>query len=74
MEEAFARLEAWLALNAPRLRELLNPPATAADIAAFEAGTSLVLSPELRRLYAIHDGEADGSCIFGCQQWLPLLK
>lgn len=73
MEVALAKVEEWLAQNAPPLRELLNPPATAADIAAFEARTSLVIPPELRRLYAVHDGEADGSDgIFGCQRWLPL--
>ena len=73
MEAALARLEAWLAQNARPLQELLNPPATDADIAAFEARTSLVVPPDLRRLYAVHDGEADGSDgIFGCQRWLPL--
>jgi hypothetical protein len=73
MEAALARLEAWLAEHAPPLRELLNPPATPAVIAAFEARTSLVVAPELRRLYAVHDGEAEGSDgIFGCKRWLPL--
>jgi hypothetical protein len=73
METALAKLEAWLARYAPPLRALLNPPATAADIAVFEARTALVVPPDLRRLYAVHDGEADGSDgIFGCQRWLPL--
>lgn len=73
MEAAIARLEAWLADNAPPLLGLLNPPATPAAIDAFEARTSLVLPNEARRLYAIHDGEAEGSDgIFGCQRWLPL--
>jgi hypothetical protein len=73
MEETFARLEAWLAEHARPLRALLNPPASAADIAAIEARASLIVPSELRRLYALHDGEADGSDgIFGCQQWLPL--
>lgn len=73
MEAALARLEAWLAEHATPLQALLNPPATAADIVAFEARASLVVPPDLRRLYALHDGEADGSDgIFGCQRWLPL--
>ena len=39
----------------------------------FEASASLALPPGVRRLYARHDGEADGSDgIFGCQRWLPL--
>jgi hypothetical protein len=56
LEATLAKLEAWLAENAPPLRNLLNPPATVADIAAFEARTSLVVPPELRRLYSVHDG------------------
>lgn len=73
MEAAVARLEAWLAGNAPPLLGLLNLPATANVVAAFEARTGLALPPDARRLYALHDGEADGSDgIFGCQRWLPL--
>lgn len=73
MDVGLARLERWLAANAPPLRTLLNPPATAEDVAAFEARTSLALPPALRRLYAVHNGEADGSDgIFGCRRWLPL--
>jgi hypothetical protein len=73
MEGALARLKAWLVVNASPLCELLNPPATDADIAAFEARTSLTVPAELRCLYAIHNGEADQSDgIFGCQRWLPL--
>lgn len=73
MEMAIARLEAWLAANAPPLLRLLNPAANAAAIDSFEARTSLILPPDARRLYRIHDGEADGSDgIFGCRRWLPL--
>lgn len=73
MEAAVAGLEAWLAANALPLLELLNPPATQGDVTAFEARTSLALPLDARRLYAMHDGEADRSDgIFGCQRWLPL--
>jgi cell wall assembly regulator SMI1 len=73
MQEVVAALEGWLASNAPPLLELLNPPATTADIAAFEARHALALPPEPRSLYLTHDGEADGSDgIFGCWRWLPL--
>ena len=73
MEPSFVVIEAWLAGNAPRLQGMLNPPASIADIATFEARTSLVLPPEARQFYAIHDGEAEGSDgIFGCRRWLPL--
>ncbi len=73
MEATLAKLEAWLSEHAAPLRDLLNPPATAAEIAAFEAQTSLSLPPELRRMYAVHNGEGEGSDgIFGCRRWLPL--
>lgn len=73
METAIARLKAWLAANAPQLLRLLNPAASAATIAAFEARTSLTLPPDARKLYMIHDGEANESDgIFGYQRWLPL--
>ncbi len=73
MEAEIARLEAWLADHAPPLLGLLNPPATPAAIAGFEARTGLTLPPDVRRLYAIRDGEAGGSDgIFGCRRWLPL--
>ena len=61
METAIARLEAWLAANATPLLGLLRPAASAAAIAAFETRTSLTLPPDARRLYMIHDGEADES-------------
>ena len=73
MQEAFAQLEVWLAANAQPLHGLLNPPATADAIATFTARTRLILPPDARRLYELHDGEADASDgIFGCQRWLPL--
>lgn len=73
VRESLTALESWLGSNAAPLLALLNPPATEADIAAFEAGTGLILPPDARSMYLIHDGEADGSDgIFGCQRWLPL--
>lgn len=73
MLQAIATLEGWLASNAPPLLGLLNPPATPAGIAAFEARLGLALPPEVRSLYLIHDGESDSSDgIFGCWRWLPL--
>lgn len=73
MNEPLAGIKAWLAAHAAPLLQLFNPPAGDADIAAFEARTSLVLPPEARRLYALHDGESDASDgLFGCWRWLPL--
>lgn len=73
MESLFAELEAWLAEHAPPLRELLNPPASEQEIAAFERRALVTLPPEARALYTIHNGEADGSDgLFGCLRWLPL--
>jgi cell wall assembly regulator SMI1 len=73
MGESLVALEAWLAVHAPSLLGLLNPPAAESDILAFEAGSSLTVPPDVRSLYLAHDGEADGSDgIFGCRRWLPL--
>lgn len=72
MEELVAELEAWLAEHAPPLFALLNPPAGEQEIAAFERRSLVSLQPEVRALYAIHNGEADGSDgLFGCLRWLP---
>lgn len=47
--------------------------ATEQSLAASETHTGLTMPPEVRRLYLIHDGEADGSDgIFGCRKMLPL--
>lgn len=60
-------------MNASPLLEFLNPPAIDAAITEFEARTAMTLPTDARHLYALHDGEADGSDgIFGCQRWLPL--
>ncbi|HVE14314.1 MAG TPA: SMI1/KNR4 family protein [Elusimicrobiota bacterium] len=73
MDEKLAEIKAWLADNAPPLLQLLNPPATPAEIAAFEARHKLVLSPEARAMYLLHNGEDEKSGgIFGCYRWLRL--
>src|SRR6516164_9627411 len=73
LRETLTAIEAWLQEHAKPLLDLLNAPASPADIASFEADTGLVLPPEARCLYSIHDGETDDSDgIFGCLRWLPL--
>jgi cell wall assembly regulator SMI1 len=73
VQTPFTPIEAWLQANAAPLLAMLNPPATEQSLAAFETGTGLKMPPEVRRLYLIHDGEADGSDgIFGCMKMLPL--
>ena len=73
MQTPFTSIEAWLRSNAAPLVAMLNPPATEQSLAAFETDTGLKMPPEVRRLYLIHDGEADGSDgIFGCWKMLAL--
>src|SRR5438046_722688 len=73
VQTPFTSIEAWLRANAAPLVAMLNSPATEQSLAAFETDTGLKMPPEVRRLYMIHDGEAEGSDgIFGCMRMLPL--
>ena len=73
MKEHFAQIETWLKSNAPDLANLFNPPATDAEIAAFEQKHNLVFPPELKQLYLVHNGEkSESDGIFGCWKLLPL--
>ena len=73
MQTPFTPIESWLRSNAAPLVWMLDPPATERSLAAFETDTGLRMPPEVRRLYLIHDGEAEASDgIFGCQKMLPL--
>lgn len=75
MREHTVRIEKWLQSNAPDFLALLNPPATHDEFSAFESRNDLVLPPEVRDLYLIHNGESDDSDgLFGCLKLLPLGK
>src|SRR5689334_10518126 len=66
-----ARLDAWYATHLPPDRYVFNPPATEADLAAFERLVGLAMPSSYHQLYRWHDGENDDRLghIYG----LPLL-
>jgi len=59
MDEAWDRIEAWLAANAPRVLESLQPGATDAQIAEAEAALSVRLPDEFKASCRRHDGQGD---------------
>lgn len=66
-----ARLDAWYADHLPRDRYVFNPPATEAELDAFERLIGLKLPRSYRQLYLWHDGENDDR--WGHIYGLPLL-
>lgn len=66
-----ARLDVWFGAHLSSFRYLFNPPATEADIDAFERLIGAELPESYRQLYRWHDGEDDDRCghIYG----LPIL-
>lgn len=68
--EVFEELESWFAQHAPRAKEVLLPPASPADIAAYEKTVGVSLPGELQSLLELHDGQdpyAFVSTIDGCR-------
>ena len=68
---ALARLDRWYAAHLPPDRYRFNPPATDADLEAFERVIGLKLPRAYRQLYRWHDGENDDR--WGHVYGLPLL-
>lgn len=66
-----ARLDAWYAAYLPPAQYALNPPATKAELAAFERLVGLEMPRAYRQLYLWHDGEEDDR--WGHIYGLPLL-
>jgi cell wall assembly regulator SMI1 len=66
-----ARLDAWYAVHLSSDRYAFNPPATEAELDAFERLVGLEMPPAYRQLYRWHDGENDDR--FGHVYGLPLL-
>jgi len=68
-KDAWNRIEAWLAKNAPKLIGNLNPGATGAEIAETEQATGITFPESFRKLYRQHNGLNDddnsGSLFFG---------
>ena len=59
IEESWARVTAWLAVNAPASYATLSPPATPADLDACERDLGVALPAELRRLLLVSNGAAE---------------
>ena len=57
MQEQLDYIHAWLQQHAPQTREVLNPPARAAEIVAVERATGQILPESLKQFLAVHDGE-----------------
>jgi len=66
-----ARLDAWYAGNLPPDQYVFNPPATAAQLDAFEEIVGLRMPRSYRQLYSWHDGENDDR--WGHVYGLPIL-
>lgn len=66
-----SRLDAWYAENLPADKYVFNPPATAAEIASFEALVGRRMPPSFHQLYLWHDGEDNDR--FGHFYGLPLM-
>ncbi|NYV76222.1 SMI1/KNR4 family protein [Streptomyces sp. UH6] len=56
VETAWRRYEEWLSRHAPLSYGLLRDPATPEQLERAERATGVVMPPELRALYLIHDG------------------
>lgn len=67
-----ARLDAWYAAHLPSDKYVFNPPATDAQIDAFERLVGLKLPKSYRQLYRWHDGEEDDR--WGHIYGLPLVS
>jgi cell wall assembly regulator SMI1 len=55
--QAWKRFEAALQAKAPKSLAALNPPVEADDIQYFEQKTGLILPPDVRDFFLIHNGE-----------------
>ena len=54
-----ARLDAWYAAHLPPDRYVFNPPATEAELDAFDRVVGFSMPRAYRQLYRWHDGEND---------------
>ena len=66
-----ARLDAWFSANLPPNKYVFNPPATDAQINAFEKIVGFKMPSSFRQLYKWHDGENDDR--WGHIYGLPIL-
>src|SRR5574341_1528042 len=55
--DSWERLERWYKKHLPEVFESLRPPATKAQIEAFEKATGLTIPEDWRQSLLIHDGQ-----------------
>ena len=67
-----ARLDTWYAAHLPADKYVFNPPATDADLDAFERLVGIKMPKAYRQLYRWHDGEEDDR--WGHIYGLPILS
>ena len=61
VDAAWAVIHDWLQRECPALLPTLNPPATAAALAALERALKVALPEDFKASYRIHNGSARGS-------------
>ena len=73
MKEFFDRFYILINNNAPKLRELLNPPAVEQDFLKLEKELDINLTQDFKNAYLIHNGqeEYEGQ-LFDGEEWLSL--
>jgi cell wall assembly regulator SMI1 len=64
--ESWARIDAWLAVHAPRSYGELNPPASEGAIAEAETRTGIRFPDDLRLSLAVHNGETSTLGVLPC--------
>jgi cell wall assembly regulator SMI1 len=64
MKALLSEIKSLLADSFPELAASLNPPATEATVRRAEEQMDRVWPEELKELYRLHDGEANGCGLF----------
>ena len=59
MKDAWDRIGAWLAANAPEMLSSLRPGATRGEIRAAEAAMGVVFPDDMVASYLVHDGQEE---------------
>jgi cell wall assembly regulator SMI1/predicted DNA-binding WGR domain protein len=68
---ALARIKSWMSKHAPELVENLAGPASVSQLDELEQTLGLVLPPDLRDLWSIHDGQRmEGHDFFAGDCWM----
>ena len=75
MQEAWGRIERWLAGAAPEVLDSLQPGATDEQISNTEAALGVTFPEDVRASYRIHDGQyPDGPGLMDAWEFLSLSR